>query len=232
MDYTDMTLFHVDLTLSYILLDFKVRIHKDGRLEFRDPPIDLDYAILMDSMGDSDYRFEVALHRNWSEDPIGTISANFRPEIRFCLASDYCEHVLPIYQKEAPNDTRPITILSFLRNRSEKQATIEEMHQSRTLAHGMVMDETELRLSPGAHDVVNAFWAATRMYMSGEEIDYQGYDSRTLSDVSELACDAAGSAVKNAAANFEERTWQIRRFVDVANAWKNHEPIPDVKETP
>ena len=116
------------------------------------------------------------------------------------LACDYAEHVLPIYEKQYPGDTRPRDAIALARRYTKGQATGEELAAAREAAGDAGDAKGATSAARAARDAASAASAATSAARDAAR------------DAVWAASDARDAA---RAANTTEQTWQIQRFKEL-----------------
>lgn len=236
---------HVDITIVCEDEPFNVRIFKDGKMEFQD--YDFDYDMLMASMGDEETK-AVHLFNRWQENPLAVIlrepdlegveyensiaigthietKPNDRRNVKSQLVASFCAHHIAIHETGLRDFDRwiPGYVIAIIQAHSLGKQ-INDQQKANVLSHIRLMGNSY-------HD---SSWplALSRAARIAFGDDYlQVYD--VAISASRAYANNAGSYSSDEfeKALEEEKSWQLRRFIDVVSAYQEGRPFPGVEET-
>jgi hypothetical protein len=229
---------HVDVVVPFGDVDFRVRVHRDGTLEFLDPGVQaqIEYDQAFEAMG-GDRSLPLQLLLRWQSQPqrvLGMALVSRTTTLR--LAVDYCRRVMPVYHKVFPSDGRPKEILRDLFERSRGKETATPPEVTAINASAVMRNAAH---SPHRRYAAECFGRALH-YAAGDIANGTG----TLDLVTDTAAAAAAHdgtkdtdhTPRYMTPEFDEillreHAWQVRRFIDVVSAVQEKRRIPSIWKT-
>jgi len=217
---------------------YEIEISRDGELFIRNYDIEYDRAML--EFGEPK-TLPLQLLDLWNASHGGRVQVidqwlSIKPKRLRSLGADWAEHVMDIYKRFSPMDQGLPDALALIHRSIKtdgKQASSVDMalSKARTICDALLRElathwEMYSDIFTAPNHALHAMHEMTRIEVSLSMVAMAAAEARAYSRGSRLFASAWDKGQK------EERDWQIRRFHDVAVAWRNRKPWPPLKATP
>jgi len=211
---------------------FLVEITREGQIFF--PNYNIEYDLAMAEFGEPE-TVAIRIYNRWNKHPTDPILNMLDIEIKtiVLIAADWAEHVLPIFEKEHPNDPRPRNAIQAARHFLDLDDEIGKIELIDLRESAMRAREDS---ATAAADAALAAAEAADTALEAKKVAAWG--AMEASRVSQAAMEAAASdhtlrfdSTEWLTVFISEESWQARRFVDVMEALQAGKPWPPLKAT-
>ena len=208
---------------------FEVEISSNGELSFPGYDEHLEYEIAYAAMG-GHKTTAMYLLELWIEEPIEAICTNIHLERNTLalIAIDWAEHVLPLFEREYPEDKNPHMMVAasrkFVSGKISKSAFEVDKQMVRKSVDRAWRDS-------GLRKAETVAWSVARSAELTADVarNIDGSAETTAWAASMAAAKAAGASTTGFD---QERAWQVRHFVHVMECLQAGKNRPKTKETP